>query len=300
MDYGTILNIQKYSIHDGPGIRTTVFLKGCSLRCWWCHNPESINIKPEIIFWQDKCIACRDCKKTCEKDAIAFTDKGLNRSIKRCNLCGKCTDICPSEALEYIGTKMTIKEVMIEIEKDKVFYEESGGGVTFSGGEPLLQIDFLDNILTFLKEKDTHITIDTSGHVAWKNIDRIKDRVDLFLYDIKHMNDEEHKKLTGVSNKQILSNLKRLTLSGSNIWVRIPIIPGMNDNDTNILEICDYLLSINLMHVYLLPYHNIATHKYERLDMVYKLPDTLPPKEEDIKRIYNIFRDQGFNVKIGG
>lgn len=300
MAYGTIFNIQKYSIHDGPGIRTTVFLKGCNLRCWWCHNPESLKTNQEIIFWQGKCINCKDCEKTCDKGAIEFTKKGYCRDIQKCNLCGKCTDICPSEALEHVGIKMTTKEVIKEIEKDRVFYEESGGGVTFSGGEPLLQIDFLDNILTSLKEKNTHITIDTSGNVDWKNIDRIKDKVDLFLYDIKHMNDKEHKKLTGVSNSKILSNLKKLNLGGSNIWVRIPIIPRINDDDTNILKICEYLLSINLNKVYLLPYHNIAVHKYEKLDMTYKLPDALPPNEEDIKRIYDIFVKQGFNVKIGG
>lgn len=297
---GTIFNIQKYSIHDGPGIRTTVFLKGCSLRCWWCHNPESLNEKQEIIFLEKKCINCRDCEKICEVGAIEFTNGGLYRNKEKCSLCGKCTDICPSEALEYIGKEMTIDEVIREIEKDEVFYEESSGGVTFSGGEPLLQIDFLDSIITSLKEKGTHVVIDTSGYVPWENIDRIKDNVDLFLYDIKHMNNEAHKKFTGVSNIRILDNLKRLSINGSKIWVRVPVIPGINDDDSNILSICEYLLSINLKDVFLLPYHNIAYHKYEELDMSYKLLDVLPPKDKDIKRINNIFTNKGFNVKIGG
>ncbi len=297
---GTIFSIQKYSIHDGPGIRTTVFLKGCDLRCWWCHNPESFNKKKEIIFWENKCIGCRDCEKICELEAIEFKDEGFYRNKKKCNLCGKCADTCPSEALEHIGREMTITEVIKEIEKDKVFYEESGGGVTFSGGEPLLQIDFLDNVITSLKEKGTHVVIDTSGYVPWENFERIRDKVDLFLYDIKHMDNEYHKRFTGVSNNRILSNLKRLSLIGSNIWVRVPIIPGINDDDLNILSICEYLLTINLRDVYLLPYHNIANHKYEKLGISYKLLDIMPPKDEDIKRIYNIFRDQGFNVNIGG
>lgn len=300
MPQGITFNIQKYSIHDGPGIRTTVFLKGCPLECWWCHNPESQKVKQQFIFWSNKCIGCLDCVKVCPEGAISLSKGGFCHDESKCKLCGKCAEACPSEALELVGKRSDLHDVMKEVEKDRIFYEESGGGVTFSGGEPLVQIDFLDSLLAASKEKGLHTAVDTSGHAPWENIQRIKDKVDLFLYDIKHMDDEKHKLYTGVSNKLILENLKKLALEGKKIWVRIPVIPGINDDDLNIKKTCEYIASTNLRDVFILPYHNIAIDKYKRLDMEYRIPDVLAPKDELMEKIANIFKEYGFNVKIGG
>jgi len=300
MTQGNIFNIQKYSIHDGPGIRTTVFLKGCPLTCWWCHNPESQKVKPELVFCQNKCIACRDCEKVCHVGAVKFNEKGFSYDKAKCTLCGKCAEGCPSEALELIGENMNLKEAMKEIEKDIVFYEESGGGVTFSGGEPMLQIEFLDSLLTASKQKGIHTAVDTSGYAAWEDFKRIKDKVDLFLFDVKHMDAEKHKKYIGVSNELILNNLKKLSQGGSRIWIRIPIIPGINDEDMNLKRTCEYILSLNLNDVFILPYHNIAIDKYRRLDMEYKMPDIQEPKDEVMEEIAQKFKAYGLNVKIGG
>lgn len=300
MKQGVIFNIQKYSIHDGPGIRTTVFLKGCPLDCWWCHNPESQKVESQLMFLPNKCIACRDCEKVCPTGAISFSNKGFDYNELKCELCEKCAEVCPSEALEFAGKKQNQEDVIREIEKDKVFYEESGGGVTFSGGEPLVQIDFLDNLLTLAKKKGLHTTIDTCGYAPWENIERIKDNVDLFLYDIKHMDNEKHKKYTGVSNELILDNLRKLAGEGKRIWVRIPIIPGINDDALNIEKMCEFISSLNLRDVFILPYHNIAIDKYNRLDMEYKIPDIKNPDDEVMEEIAEKFKEYGLNVKIGG
>ncbi len=300
MTQGTIFNIQKYSIHDGPGIRTTVFLKGCPLVCWWCHNPESQKVKQEIVFWQNKCIACRDCERVCPVDGVKFDKSGFNLDKKKCILCGKCAEVCPSEAIELIGKKITLGEAMKEIEKDMVFYEESGGGVTFSGGEPLLQIDLLDSLLKASKQKGIQTAVDTSGYGPWENFERIMDKVDLFLFDIKHMDDKKHKKYTGVSNESILKNLRKLAQNGNKIWIRIPIIPGINDDDLNIKMTSDYISSLNIEDVFILPYHSIAMDKYRRLNMEYRISNIQEPMDDEMKIIGQKFKDNGINVKIGG
>jgi len=223
---GTVLNIQKYSIYDGPGIRTSVFLKGCVLACWWCHNPESLALKPAIVFWKNRCIGCGDCVKSCSKEAIMFIDQALRKDEEKCSLCGACIDACPTGAMEKIGKSMTKADVMKEIEKDRVFYEESGGGVTFSGGEALTQIDFLDSLLEACNSQGIHTALDTSGYAPWQSIARIKDKVDLFLYDIKLMDEGKHSKYTGVSNQLIVENLKKLAANNRKIWIRVPVTEG--------------------------------------------------------------------------
>ncbi len=300
MSHGTVFNIQKYSLHNGPGIRTTVFLKGCPLSCWWCHNPESRGMDSEILFIEDKCIACGDCERVCPSEAIKLTHKGIKLDKAKCILCGKCSESCPSEALEKIGRKMRAEEVMDEVKKDRVFYEESGGGVTFSGGEPLIQINFLENLLTLSKQMGIHTVVDTSGYSSWENIDRIKGNVDIFLYDIKHMDNEKHKKYIGIPNVLILENLKRLVRSGSRIWVRIPLIPGINDDFFNIARTCEYISSLRLKDLYILPYHNIAKEKYKRLGMKYKIPDAYSLEDKELREISKLFKNYGLNVKIGG
>lgn len=297
---GTIFNVQKYSIHDGPGIRTTIFFKGCPLGCWWCHNPESLESKTEIIFLLNKCIGCQDCMKSCPNGAITFSDQGLKRDNTKCSLCLECVNICPTGATEQAGKKMTVEDVIKEIEKDRVFYEESGGGATFSGGESLLQIEFLDSILTACKSKGIHTALDTSGYAPWEAIVRIVDKVDLFLYDIKLMDEEKHKKYTGVSNKPILQNLKKLAAGNSNVWIRLPIIPGVNDDEENIEKTGAFISSLNLRDVFLLPYHTIAMDKYTRLGKIYQLSALQPHSDKQMEDVSQKLKAFGLNVKVGG
>lgn len=300
MTVGTIFNMQKYSIHDGPGIRTTIFFKGCPLSCQWCHNPESLVPKTEIVFLENKCIGCRECVKACLASAITFSEQGFRRDKEKCTLCEKCFDMCPTGAMEKLGSKKTVAEVIKEIEKDRIFYEESGGGVTFSGGEALLQLAFLKSLLASCKAKRIHTALDTSGYASWESLASIADLVDLFLYDIKLMNDEKHKKYTGVSNILIHENLKKLAARNSKIWIRIPLIPGINDDEQNIKQTGAFIAALNLRDVFLLPYHNIAMDKYTRLDRTYRLQDIRPLSNTQANAIAQRLKAFGLNVKVGG
>ena len=300
MDFATIINIQKYSIHDGPGIRTTVFFKGCPLNCLWCHNPESQNPSPEIMFFEERCTGCGSCVKVCTSKAIKFIGGSPVIDTCKCNLCGKCSDLCLSNARELVGKDITVKHLMSEIVKDEVFYEESNGGVTFSGGEPLMYADYLVNVLKFCKDKNIHTTIDTSGYATFEQFEKIIDKVDLILFDIKHMNNEKHLEYTGVSNTVILENLKVLSERGSNIYIRMPIIAGINDDDENIDKAVDFLSKLNIIQVNLLPYHKMGMDKYRRLNMQYKLSGEETPTEEVMNQIAEKFKKAGIKIKIGG
>ncbi|WP_273323510.1 trans-4-hydroxy-L-proline dehydratase activase [Vallitalea guaymasensis] len=297
---GTIMNIQKYSVHDGPGIRTTVFLKGCPLKCWWCHNPESQKYKHEIIYFEDRCSACGICEETCSKEAIIIQDSQVIINNDKCNLCGNCTDFCPNNALEYVGRDITVTDLMKEIEKDHVFYEESGGGVTFSGGEPMVQSDFLDKMLRACKEKDIHTAVDTSGYGKWEDFSKILDKVNLFLYDLKLIDNQRHKKYVGTYNEEILDNLRRLSDAGANIFVRMPIIKGINDDDENISATIDFLSGLRILQVNLLPYHKMGMDKYKSLGLQYRLTGTEIPSDTRMNDIAMKFDKAGIEVKIGG
>ena len=272
----TIFDIQRNSYVDGPGIRTTVFFKGCNLRCAWCHNPESQSPKPQMMFYKNKCTGCGKCREKCPN------------ALEKCELCGKCTVYCPHDAREICGKEYTVDEVMREIVKDKAFYETSGGGVTFSGGECMLQMDFLEAILKECKRNGIHTAVDTAGHVSFVCFERILPHTDLFLYDIKCYDSEKHKKYTGTSNELILSNLKRLLQSGKAIWIRIPIIPDVNDNEEELLTIKAFLSSYGCPEkVELLPYHDMGEHKYAALG---KMAQTFSvPSEEKMTELKKIF-----------
>lgn len=298
---GTIFDIKKYSIHDGPGIRTTVFFKGCPLRCGWCHNPEGQLAKPEIIVKPYRCLkGCDACLAVCEREALSKANKSLIIDKRKCDACGKCVDVCSSEALEKIGQKVSVQEVMGEIEKDMIFHDESGGGVTFSGGEPLAQPDFLNALLEKCKENDIHITLDTCGHAAWKTLEKVWDKVDLFLYDLKIMEEKKHREYTGQSNRLILENLKKLAKKGKKILIRIPLIPGINEDEENIQASAEFIRSLgNIQEISLLPYHRLGKDKYKRLRRRNSFPSLDLLSEERIKKIKKAFLDYKFNVTIG-
>jgi pyruvate formate lyase activating enzyme len=298
---GTIFDIKKYAIHDGPGIRTTIFFKGCPLRCWWCHNSEGLKLEPEIIFKENRCIkGCSECIGVCQRGALSQSDQCIVIRRDKCNLCGECIQACPSEALQIIGRKMTVAEVMKEIEKEMVFYDESGGGVTFSGGEPLMQPEFLETILKECKEKNIHTALDTSGYASSEVMDKISDKVGIFLYDLKIMDDEKHKKYTGVSNRLILENLRKLASRGSKVAIRIPLIPGINDDEDNINKTAELIHSLEIIKsISLLPYHKAGREKYKRLNLLDKMSKTQAPSAERVKEIMKSLKRHGFSVKIG-
>ena len=298
---GMIFDIKRYAIHDGPGIRTTVFLKGCSLNCLWCHNPEGKAEEQEFMWWEGRCIGCRSCQSACEKAAISFSKDRLLIDQEKCDLCGDCVDACTSQALELIGKEMTVSQVVGEIEKDMVFYDESGGGVTLSGGEPLMQPDFSLSILESCKRLRIHTTLDTCGFAQFDIVSQICDQVDLILYDLKVIDGKKHKKFTGASNELIIENLKKLSQNGQNIIVRFPLVFGLNDNEKDIVELGDFVSSLdNVNEISILPYHNAGAEKMKRLNkpkdssfMSHLVPsETLDKIEKKLKTF-------GLKVQIG-
>jgi len=298
---GMIFDIKRYAIHDGPGIRTTVFLKGCPLKCLWCHNPEGITREQEFMWWKERCMACKDCQSDCIKGAISFSDDSLLLDQSKCNLCGACVDACHSQALKLVGKKMTVAQVIKEIGKDMVFYDESGGGVTFSGGEPLMQPHFLHSLLKACKELAIHTAVDTCGYAKLDVLLKISKHVDLFLYDLKVINDEKHLQFTGVSNKSILENLKKLSENGPRIIVRFPLVPGVNDDEKDILELGAFMSSLkNIEELSLLPYHKAGSEKIKRLrDRTHSFFINHPPSAETLTEIEEKLKDFGLKIHIG-
>ena len=273
---GMLFDIQRSSFVDGPGIRTTVFFKGCNLHCAWCHNPESQSPKPQMMFYKNKCTDCGKCKNKCP------------HALLDCDLCGACTDDCPQGAREICGRNYTVDEVMKIILKDKAFYRASGGGVTFSGGECMLQIDFLKTLLQTCKENNIHTAIDTAGHVPFDRFEQITPYTDLFLYDVKCYDRETHKKHTGVGNELIFENLGRLLSGKKSVWVRIPVIPGINDSIEEMTAIRKLLDWYGFPEkVELLPYHAMGDHKYAALGKQKK--PFVTPGDEKMQTLNAVF-----------
>jgi len=298
---GLVFNIQKYSIQDGPGIRTTVFLKGCPLRCWWCHNPESLSPKPEIVILEARCRLCGECLQVCPNDAIFAENGGFRYDVEACALCGTCVEACPSGARQMVGTRMTVPEVMAEISKDRIFYDDSRGGVTFSGGEPLMQPRFLRDLLAACRAQSIHTTVDTCGFGTREYLLSIAPLTDLFLYDLKAIDEVKHLQYTGVSNSSILENLLALGRVHSNIWIRLPLIPGLNDDDGQLEATARFAASIpGVRQINVLPYHKTAIHKFRRLGRPYRLEQIPDPTPEHLERVRQKLGAFGLTVKTGG
>ncbi|MGQ1908302.1 glycyl-radical enzyme activating protein [Marinifilum sp. RC60d5] len=262
---GIVFDIKRYAVHDGPGIRTTIFLKGCPLRCLWCHNPESFSPKIEEFNQTNR-----------------LAEKSVTTRVK-------------------IGKEYTTNQLVKEIEKDQLFFDQSQGGVTFSGGEPLLQLDFLEVMLKECKQMDIHTVVDTSGFAPKENLQRISENVDLFLFDLKQMNDKDHRQLTGVSNQQILDNLSYLIEQKTNLIIRFPMIPGFNDSKVNVMKMIEFLTNLTSQaEIHILPYHRIGKDKYARFNKENRMPEIPSMKEEDTVWAKELFEQAGFKVSIGG
>lgn len=296
---GLIFNIQKFSVHDGPGIRTTVFLKGCPLSCVWCSNPESQSFTPELMVRNISCRTCGACVVACPKGAISISEKtGRIIDRQKCDSCLVCVDSCLYESLLRCGTSMTVREVLDEVLKDRMFYKNSGGGVTLSGGEPLAQPDFSRELFEACKKERLHTAIETAGLAPWKEMERVLEFVDLVLFDVKHLESELHRKTTGVDNAQILENLRK-TAKGSKLWLRVPLIAGFNDSESHIRQIAILGVEIGAEKISLLPYHEGGKAKREQQGMSYAFPEGRASEEKHVEALRRVIEAAGMTASVG-
>ncbi len=297
---GRIFNIQRYSIHDGGGIRTLVFLKGCPLACWWCSNPESQSAKPELGFIETRCVGAETCGApclaACPADALEL-DEQSKAIVSRdaCDSCGECTEVCGHDALKVVGHEMTVDEVLAEIEKDRPFYRRSGGGMTIGGGEPLAQPRFTEELLEAAQDEYLHTAIETSGYVPWKYLERVLRHVDLLYFDLKHIDPETHRMLTGQPNELILSNLESVLSikKPQDVVVRIPVVPGCNDSAENISATARFVAELGYLQMELIGYHRMGVSKYRQYGMAYPLDGTQPVEEATMQGFREIVESFG-------
>ncbi len=309
MTTGLIFDIQRFSVHDGPGIRTTVFLKGCSLRCFWCHNPEGLRMTPEVQFLPNRCIACGACVVACEHGGQHLDEHGRRFTRERCVACGKCVEACVAEALNLAGKWMTAAEVVAEVLRDRVFYEASAGGVTLSGGEPALQPDFAHEILARCKAEGLHTAIETCGNVPWENLERLLPFTDLVMMDLKQMDAEKHRAATGVDNRRVLANARQLAGTRVPLIFRTPVVPGVNDAAADMAAIAAFVAGLVGLRAgtsngagpadiswELLSFHRLAADKYRSLGLEYRARDLNPPAKEQLAALAEIARTAGVPV----
>ncbi len=299
---GLIFNIQKFSIQDGPGIRTTVFMKGCPLRCPWCSNPEGMSSEPEIMTHDAKCIGCGKCAEACPIDAISFTEEeGRIIDWERCNNCLECAEVCPSKSIEAKGEYKTVEEVFEVAAQDEPFYRNSGGGITVSGGEALLQWEFVLAFFKKCKQANFHTTLDTTAYCKWEHMEKVLEYTDLILFDVKNMDPEKHKEKCGVDNKLILENLEKAAKK-TKLWLRLPLVPGYNDSEADIRLVAELAKRTNAEKVSVLPYHEYGKQKYSRVGKEYNFDeaDILAPEDEIVIRIKEILESYDLNVGISG
>jgi len=296
---GVVFNVMRFSVHDGPGIRTTVFLKGCPLHCAWCHNPEGQSSEPRLMLFEERCRQCGDCVPVCPNHGIGDTAGGLHVP-DGCDACGACVEVCVAGARELVGRRVTASEIVAEIESDVVFFEESGGGVTLSGGEPVAQPSFAEAILAACRSRGIHTALDTCGLASPEVFARVSAEADLVLYDLKVMGREAHRRYTGAGNDAILRNLETLAATGKPVIVRFPMIPGVNDSDEELAALAGFLRRIGLTRVDLLPWHSIGSEKYRRLGLACPSTDFAAPTAETIESAAGTLRRAGLTVAVGG
>jgi len=299
---GFIYDLQRFAIHDGPGIRTLVYMKGCPLKCLWCSSPETQNSKPEILYNEFNCKKCGRCIDVCPIHVITISgEDGIIIDRELCTNCGQCVESCPNQALNLIGYHLTFEELFQDVNKDSPFYRRSNGGVTVGGGEPTMQLDFVTAFLKRCKQNYINTAIETCGYVKWDNMEKLLKYVDLVYIDIKHMDPTIHKELTGVSNELILENAKKISAIRPMI-IRIPVISGYNDSDDNITATARFAFDLgeNLKRIELLPYHKFGTQTYSRIGMEYKLTEVESPDDDHMTRLKEIAESCGVKVQIGG
>lgn len=300
---GLFLDMDRFAVHDGPGIRTIIFLKGCPLRCKWCHSPESQSIHPQILFQPERCSTCGQCIPVCPSEALqSNSDNSQNPPILKfhdCIACGSCVKVCYSNALRIAGTPISVGQLVDEVRKDIPFFERSGGGVTVSGGEPLLQPHFTYHFLAACQQHGIHTALETSGYAPWDQLMNIAKKTDLMLYDVKLLESDLHQTYTGVSNQVILRNLQQLT-SLTSIQVRVPCIPGINDTEIQIGKLASYLAHIGIREVALLPYNTAANAKYQWIGQAFPLPMKQTQSDSYMKGLALLCSNEGLKVQIGG
>ncbi|MBL7120312.1 MAG: glycyl-radical enzyme activating protein [Dehalococcoidia bacterium] len=296
-----VLSITRVVIHNGPGIRTLVLFKGCPLRCLWCSTPESQKAEPEIGIYPSRCNHCGYCVPACPLDAISLTEETISINRAQCNSCGECAKVCLPKAITLLGRYVTVAELVEELEKDAIFFKHSGGGVTISGGEPLLQPDFTKDLVKACREKGISMGIDTCGHVPWTNIEHVLPYVYFFLWDIKHMDSEKHRELTGVPNELILSNARSVSETGIPLYIRIPVIPGYNDSEENIRATCEFASSLpSVVEVHLLPVHHLGRARYESLNWPYPIADVCLIPDDVLQAMERLVESYGLKCRMNG
>jgi len=296
-----IFEIERYATEDGPGIRSVVFLKGCNLHCWWCQNPESQSPKSQIMYFQKSCVRCGKCVEICPTNSVQFDEKyGVSTNHSTCTLCGDCIDACFYDARKIVGKEYSVDTVFQELMKDRSFYEESNGGVTFSGGDPLLQLNEVVLLARQLKSEGIHTAIETAGHASWDIFEALLPVIDLFYIDLKHIDSEKHKEYTGVPNNMILSNIAKLSREKSEVVVRIPIIPNVNDDFYTLEKMFEFLVQDTaIKKVELLPYHRLGTGKYSGLGFEYKMGETENLSKAYCEPFAEFGRTKGLAVSVG-
>jgi len=302
MGKGLIFDIKKYAINDGPGIRITLFFKGCPLSCQWCHNPESINAHAQKMYTASKCIGAVKCIEICPNDALRLTRDGIVTDAEKCTLCGKCAEVCPTKAIEMSGREYNTKELMRIIERETAFFDHSEGGVTFSGGEPLMHHEKLIELLDRCGERDIHRVVDTTLFAKTELVLEVAKRTELFLVDLKAWDSDVHRKYTGVPNAQILKNIRVLAENGIDFIIRIPFIDGVNADEETVKKEAEFLSSLPWARkeVNLLPYHDIAKGKHQKLGTSYEPDDLAAPSDESIDLAQQIFAEHGIRATVGG